>query len=131
MAVCGGNAADAVPDGHGGVMNLRHRITIQSKGVTQDPATGYEAVGWVDRLVDEPAAWLAGPGREYLASEAVRTSTQGRFSVRWSPEAAAMVAGDRVLWDGRTMALVAPALTDQTGRRELTLMVMEAGTDGA
>lgn len=112
-------------------MNLRHRITIQSKQLVQDPNTGYETTAWVDRVVNEPAAWLAGPGREYLASEAVRSEVSGRFVIRWSTEAALIQSGDRVLWDGRVMALKAPPLPDETARKEITLMVSEAGNDGA
>lgn len=109
----------------------RHRITIQRKTEVIDPATGYRTTVWVDRIADEPARWQAGPGREYLASEAVRTEVSGRFGIRWSPEAALIQAGDRVLWDGRVMALKAPPLVDETARREITLMVAEGQEDGA
>lgn len=110
---------------------LIHRITVQSNTETVDPATGYPTEGWADRLVDEPAQWLAGPGREYLASEALRAEVSGRFIIRWSPEAAAIKASDRVLWDGRVMEVKAPPLPDETARKSLTLMVSEAGTDGS
>ena len=111
--------------------DLIHRITIQSKGDVIDPATGYTTPGWFDRLVNEPAQFMAGPGREYLASEATRAEVSGRFVIRWSPEAAQVKHGDRVLWDGRVMALKAPPLPDETARRSLTLMVGEDGGDGA
>lgn len=111
--------------------NLRHRITVQSLQEIIDPVTGYRTNAWVDRVVNEPAQWFAGPGREYLASEATRASVTGRFKIRWSPEAALIQASDRVLWDGRLMELQAPPLPDETARRELTLMVGEAGTDGS
>lgn len=112
-------------------MNLRHRITIQSKSETIDPLTGYRTLAWVDRIEDEPAEWMAGPGREYLAAESIRAVVTGRFRIRWSTEADAIVAGDRVLWDGRVMEIKAPPQPDATARRELLLMVAEAGTDGA
>lgn len=112
--------------------DLRHRITIQSKTATIDPATGYpSAEGWADRLANVPAQWLAGPGREYLAGEALRASVTGRFVIRWSAAAAQITAGDRVLWDGRSMEVKAPPLPDETARRWLTIMVAEDGTDGA
>lgn len=104
---------------------LRHRITIQRRTEVVDPETGYREWTWVDRLVNEPAKWLAGPGREYLASESLRAEVSGRFVVRWSPEAVEVQAADRVLWDGRTMDLKAPPLPDETARRELILMVSE------
>lgn len=110
---------------------LRHRITVQSKSATIDSATGYATDGWVNRMVDVPAEWMAGPGREYLAGEALRAQVTGRFVIRWSADAAAITAGDRVLWDGRQMEVKAPPMVDATGRREITLMVAEDGTDGA
>lgn len=110
---------------------LRHRITVQSKTATADPSTGYPTEGWADSLVDEPAEWKAGPGREYLAGEALRAQVTGRFMIRWSAEAAAITAGDRVLWDGRFMEVKAPPLADETARRWLTIMVAEDGTDGS
>lgn len=112
-------------------ISLRHRITVQSKTATVDPATGYPTDGWADRVADEPADWLAGPGREYLASEATRAAVAGRFYVRSSAATRAIVAGDRVLWDGRTMEVKAPPLPDETARRWLILMVADAGTNGA
>ena len=111
--------------------NLRHRITVQSNTETVDPSTGYPTEGWADRVVDEPAEWLPGPGREYLASEALRAEVSGRFSVRWSPATAAIQASDRVLWDGRVMEVKGPPLPDRTARKWITLMVSEAGNDGS
>lgn len=110
---------------------LRHRIDVERKTATVDPSTGYDTVGWTARLEAEPASWLPGPGREYLAAEALRAEIAGRFTLRWSPEAAAIVAGDRVRWDGRTMEVKAPPLVDDTARRWITLLVAEDGTDGA
>ena len=108
---------------------LRHRITIQTNTETVDPSTGYPTQGWAASITDEPAQWLAGPGREYLASEALRSSVSGRFVVRWNPANAAIHAGDRVLWDGRVMEIKAPPLPDPTARKWLTLMVDD--TDGS
>ena len=109
---------------------LRHRIIVQSKTAAVDSGTGYPTEGWTDRVADEPAQWLAGPGREYLASEATRAAVSGRLIVRSSAATRAITAGDRVLWDGRTMEVKAPPLPDETARRWLTLMVAETGTDG-
>ncbi|HSD16785.1 MAG TPA: head-tail adaptor protein [Thermomonas sp.] len=111
--------------------SLRHRITVESKTATVDPGTGYPTEGWANRVENEPAEWLAGPGREYLASEATRSAVDGRFRVRSSAATRAITAGDRVLWDGRTMEVKAPPLPDETARRWLILMVAETGTNGA
>ena len=105
---------------------LRHRITISRYTLTQDPLTGYETETWADILANEPAAWLAGPGREWLAAESLRSNVEGRFIIRWSPQAAGIKAADRVAWDGKVYEIVAPPLADETARRELTLMVRSA-----
>ncbi len=110
---------------------LIHRITIQSQTAIVDPNTGYREIAWVDRLVNEPAKWLSGPGREYLASESLRAEVSGRFEIRYSPAAALIQAADRVIWDGRVMEVKAPPLPDETARKSFILMVSEAGTDGA
>ena len=114
-----------------GAEALRHRITVQRKVEVVDPDTGYREWTWVDRIVDEPANWKAGPGREYLASEAIRAEVTGRFEIRWSPEAAQILPFDRVLWDGRVMELKAPPLPDATARRMLILMVGSTDMDDA
>ena len=111
--------------------SLRHRITVQSKVSAVDQTTGYVTTTWVDRVTNEPAAWLPGPGREYLAAESVRASVSGRFTIRSFEATRAIQPGDRVLWDGRVMEVAAPPLPDETARRELILMVSESGTDGS
>ena len=110
---------------------LRHRITIQRKSETVDPATGYPTLAWVDYMTSVPAQYFPGPGREYLAGEALRAEVTGRFVIRYTATAAAVRAGDRVIWDGRTMELKAPPMPDEIGRVSYTLMVAEDGSDGA
>lgn len=105
---------------------LRHRITISRYTLTQDPLTGYETETWADILANEPAAWLPGPGREWLASESLRSQIEGRFTVRWNPANAQIKAADRIAWDGKVYEVIAPPLADETARRELTLMVRSA-----
>lgn len=103
--------------------DLRHRITVERETEVVDPATGYRTKAWLPYLTDAPAAWLPGPGREYLAGEALRSEVQGRFHLRWSPEAAAIQSHDRVLWDGNVYDVKSDPLVDPTARREITLMV--------
>ena len=101
----------------------RHRVTIQRFTETVDPVTGYRTEAWVDYLTAVPAAFIPGPGREYLAAESVRSEVQGRFAIRWSPAAAGIQSHDRVVWDGRVWELKSDPLPDETARKELTLMV--------
>ena len=109
---------------------LRHRITVQRKTETVDPVTGYRTWSWADILVDVPADWLPGPGKEYLASEALRAEVQGRFELRWSPDSAGIRAADRVLWDSAIYDVKSDPLVDATARREIMLMVARGINDG-
>lgn len=102
---------------------MRHRITVQRATEVTDPATGYRETVWADLLTEIPASFTPGPGREYLAAESIRSEVQGRLSIRWSPDAAAIQSHDRVLWDGRLWDIKADPLPDPTTRKELTLMV--------
>jgi SPP1 family predicted phage head-tail adaptor len=110
--------------------DLDQLLTIRRKSETVDDATGYRSHTWA-QLLQAYGQFLPGPGREYLASEALRAEVTGRFVIRYSAPAAAIKASDRVDWDGRVMEIKAPPLPDPTGRISLTLMVAEAGTDGA
>lgn len=110
---------------------LRHLITVQRKSLATNASTGYRTNTWTDRVIDLAAQYLPGPGREYLASEALRAEVTGRFIVRRSTEALAITAGDRVTWDGRTFAIKSPPMPDATGRDSLTIMVSENGSDGS
>lgn len=100
-------------------MTYRHRIAIERKTQAKD-AAGNATNTWAPFATDVPARWLAGPGREFMAADAVRAETVGRFVIRHLP---GVTADMRVQWDGQTFALTAPPQTDATARREMTLMV--------
>ena len=109
---------------------LRHRVTVQRYVETTDPVKGYRVREWQDWLVALPAEWRAGPGREYLASEALRGEVQGRLALRWSPDSAAILASDRIIWDGGIWDIKSPPMVDATARREVLLMVARGVSDG-
>ena len=109
-----------------GAEALRHRITIQAKGEVID-ANGDVSVGWSDFAANVPASWLAGPGREYMAAEAIRAETVGRFEIRYLP---GVTAEMRILWDGAVYAIKAPPQVDPTGRKEMTIMVGSGVSNG-
>ena len=98
---------------------MRHRITIQSPTVTRD-GSGDASTAWADFAVNVPASWLAGPGREFMAAEAIRAEVTGRLELRYLSGVTAQM---RVLWDGATYNIKAPPAVDQTGRRSMILMV--------
>lgn len=102
---------------------LRHRIDVERYVETEDPVTGYRTHEWQTLLEGVPAQFLPGPGREWLAGEALRAEVSGRLIVRWDPDAADIRMSDRVLWDGRTWELKSDPIPDETARISLTLMI--------
>lgn len=104
---------------------LRHRITIQER--QQTVVNGDRTWTWVPVFTNVPADFVAGPGREFLAAEAIRAETVGRFQLRYL---AGVTAAMRVLWDGQVWAIKAPPIVDSTARREMTLMVGAGVNDG-
>lgn len=106
-----------------GAGQYRHHVTVQREMEVVDPATGYRTREWYPLLEGVPARFQPGPGREYLASEAIRSEVSGRLTVRWTPDTSSIRMSDRVLWDGRTWELKSDPLPDETARKELTLMI--------
>ena len=106
--------------------DYRHRIDLQAYTQTQD-ANGDVVGVWADFATDVPAAWLPGPGREYLAAESVRAEVAGRFVIRYLPGVTAQM---RAVWDGQFWEIKAPPMLDKTARREMTLMVGAGVNDG-
>lgn len=104
---------------------LRHRITIQER--QEAVVDGDRDSVWVDLYADVPADFVAGPGREFLAAEAIRAETVGRFVLRYLP---GVTAAMRVLWDGQVWSIKAPPIVDHTARREITLLVGAGVNDG-
>ncbi|HEY5805068.1 MAG TPA: phage head closure protein [Lysobacter sp.] len=102
----------------------RFLITIEQK---QDVVVnGDRTWAWVPVFVDVPAGFKSGPGREFLAAEAIRAETAGRFVMLY---VAGVTADMRVLWDGLVWNIKAPPIVDHTARREMTLLV-GAGVNG-
>lgn len=126
--------------------DLRHRIAIQRVATVgdpgpgsvdpetgyRDPETGYRERAYVVRggLSAVPAAFLPGPGKETLASDAVRGSVDGRFIIRWSSAAEAIQTGDRIVWRGEAWELKAPPVLDRTARRSITLYAARIDANG-
>lgn len=104
--------------------SLRHRITIEAQAEVQD-AAGDVTLDWTAFASNVPAEFKPGPGREYLAGEAIRNEVTGRFMLRYMP---GVLPSMRVQWDGEAWRIAA-VLPDPTARKELTLMVERDGTD--
>lgn len=115
---------------------LRHRVTLQSPVVAQDPVTGEELVTWqtaVDEygtpLLSVPAEVLTGPGRERFADAVVQAETTARINLRWFPVERLELYRWRILWDGRVFN-IGSAETDRTARREWRLQCTDGVNDG-
>ena len=98
---------------------LRHVITLQSQAEVAD-GNGDVSLAWTDFATNVPASYLSGPGREFMAAEAIRAEIPGRFEIRYM---AGVTAKMRVVWDGQVFNMKAPPAVDATGRRSMILMV--------
>lgn len=104
---------------------LRHRIDIQQN--TETIIDGDRSYAWTTIHAAVPADFLSGPGREFLAAEAIRAETAGRFVIRYLP---GVTAEMRVLWEGLAWNIKAPPIIDATARRDMTLLVGAGVNDG-
>lgn len=106
----------------------RHRVTIQHRVTTRDPADGSEVISdWLDFLDDVPADVLTGPGREAIAANAQQAETTARMNMRWFP---GLTSQMRILWDGGVYAIDGPPETDATARREWRVRCSDGLNDG-
>lgn len=61
---------------------LRHRITLETWGVAQDPATGIVTEGWTP-VGEVWAAIEPLSGREFIASQAEQSTISTRITIAW------------------------------------------------
>jgi SPP1 family predicted phage head-tail adaptor len=104
---------------------FRFRIAIDRR--EEVTTNGDRTWQWVPVYEDVPADFVSGPGREFLAAEAIRAETAGRFVMRYLP---GITADMRVRWDGLAWNIKAPPIVDRTARREMTLLVGAGVNDG-
>ena len=105
---------------------LRHRITLQRKQQTQDPATGALLTTWVDAA----SVWAAVEplsAREFIAAQAVQSSVSVRVTVRYL---AGITPDMRLLHDGKTYNIAGVLADKESGREYLTLLCAELPYDG-
>lgn len=78
---------------------LDRRITVQTRNVSQDPATGEEIEAWAD-LVTVWAEKIENVGQERFQSSQFIGKTARTFKVRWSNTMKAITVKHRVLFEG-------------------------------
>lgn len=106
----------------------RHRVTIQHRVTTRDPADGSEVLSdWLTFTGNVPAEVLTGAGRELVAANAEQAEITARINMRWFP---GLTSQMRILWDGMVFAIEAPPETDSTARREWRVRCSDGLNDG-
>lgn len=100
---------------------LRHRVTIQRPGTTQDPITGEMVNTWADYLSlwahVEPASV-----REFIAADAEQSEVRGKITLRYRNDLDATM---RVLHRGAVYQILGVMADNQSGLEWITLAVSE------
>lgn len=105
---------------------MRHRITVQRKTETIDPATGVRSTAWADHLVSVPAAIRPMTSRELQAAAARQSEVSVEFEIRTGLD---IEAGDRIVFDGHIWDIEPPTL-DETRARRMKIKAARGVTNG-
>ena len=106
---------------------LRHRITIQAKGMTQDPVTGEMVEGWSD-LVSVWASVEPLSTREFIAASAGQSEITARIVVRYRD---GLDSTMRAIHRGKVYEFAGPPLADKdSGLEYLTIPAKEGVRNG-
>lgn len=101
--------------------NLRHKVQLQEKQITQDPNTGEMQTTWA--TVASPWAEIVPmSGREFLAASAEQSEVRGRIVIRYRED---VTASMRVVYRGKYYNILAVLPDAESGREHLTLMTGE------
>lgn len=101
--------------------NLRHRVQLQAKQVSQDPDTGEMVDSWV--TIAQPWAEIVPmSGREFMAAGAEQSEVRGRIVMRYRDDVDASM---RVVCRGKWYAIHGVMEDADSLREHLTLAVAE------
>ena len=101
--------------------NLRHKVQLQAKQITQDPNTGEMVDSWV--TIAQPWAEIVPmSGREFMAAGAEQSEVRGRIVIRYRDD---IDATWRVVYRGKAYAIFAVMPDEVSGREHLNLMTGE------
>lgn len=107
---------------------LRHRIDIQSRGLTQDPETGEMVEGWLTIWPKVPASVQPLSARDLIAAQAGQSEATGRMVIRYR---AGVLPTMRILYRGDVYNIQGPPLPDpDSGQDYLTILVARGLNDG-
>jgi len=105
---------------------LRHRITLQSQGTSQDPQTGEMIPGWQD-VASVWASIDPLSAREFIAAQACQSEVSARIVIRYRADVDATM---RALHRGKVYNIHGVLADQKSGLEYLTLPVSEGVSDG-
>lgn len=98
---------------------LRHRVTLQAKGQTQDPNTGEMLPGWQD-VATVWASVEALSGRDLIAAQANDSEISARIVIRYRE---GVTSAMRIAHRGQLYDIQAVLPDPESGREYLTMPV--------
>lgn len=105
---------------------LRHRVTIEKPGYTQDPNTGEQIPGW--ELVGNVWADVSPlSAREFIAAQATQSEISARITIRYRPD---LSADMRILHRGRIYNPAGMIPDQVSGIEHITIPVSEGVDEG-
>lgn len=108
--------------------DLRHRVTFQALGITQDPGTGEEIEGWTTVWDKVPASVEPLSARDLIAAQAGQSEASGRMVIRYRP---GVLPTMRILHRGDVYNIQGPPMPDpDSGLEYLTILVSRGLNDG-
>jgi SPP1 family predicted phage head-tail adaptor len=105
---------------------LRHRITIQAPGLTQDPVTGEMPPGWTD-FASVWASIEPLSARDFIAAQANQSEITARIVIRYRE---GILPTMRILHRGKVYAIQGALPDAKSGLEYITLPVSEGVSDG-
>lgn len=107
---------------------LRHRVTFQAPGTTQDPVTGEMVQGWATVWDKVPASVEPLSVKDFIAAQATQSQLSARIKIRYR---AGVLPSMRILHRGQIYNIEGPPMPDpDSGLEYLTLAVSTGVNDG-
>jgi len=106
---------------------LRHRVTFQSPGTTQDPVTGEMVQGWATVWDKVPASVEPLSVKDFIASSATQSALTARIMIRYRE---GVLPSMRILHRGNVYNIQGVMPDPDSGREYLTLAVSAGVNDG-
>lgn len=105
---------------------LRHRITIQAPGLTQDPVTGEMLPGWTE-FASVWASIEPLSARDFIAAQSGQSEISARIVIRYRP---GVLPTMRIIHRSKVYAIQGVLPDADSGLEYLTLPVSEGVKDG-